>query len=99
MIFMKMIYNYDVDHNKQSPDNNNNNNTDVLSKVQIEMDVVNNKKEIFEDEYIISDIRQKTVIIVNNIIPRKLPNAISVGRAHYPVIKMGTRRIYFLSLL
>ncbi|ETW45624.1 hypothetical protein PFNF135_00144 [Plasmodium falciparum NF135/5.C10] len=84
MIFMKMIYNYDVDHNKQSPDNNNNNNnnnnTDVLSKVQIEMDVVNNKKEIFEDEYIISDI-QKTVIIVNNIIPRKLPNAISVGRA------------------
>ncbi|ETW57982.1 hypothetical protein PFUGPA_00126 [Plasmodium falciparum Palo Alto/Uganda] len=60
MIFMKMIYNYDVDHNKQSPDNNNNNNnnnnTDVLSKVQIEMDVVNNKKEIFEDEYIISDM-------------------------------------------
>ncbi|ETW20954.1 hypothetical protein PFFVO_00130 [Plasmodium falciparum Vietnam Oak-Knoll (FVO)] len=55
-----MIYNYDVDHNKQSPDNNNNNNnnnnTDVLSKVQIEMDVVNNKKEIFEDEYIISDM-------------------------------------------
>ncbi|SOS76849.1 erythrocyte membrane protein 1, PfEMP1, putative [Plasmodium sp. gorilla clade G1] len=33
-----------------------NNNADVLTKVQIEMNIANNKKEIFEEEYPISDI-------------------------------------------
>ncbi|KOB62061.1 pfEMP1 [Plasmodium falciparum HB3] len=40
-----------VDHN-----NVNNNNMDVPSKVQIEMNIVNNKKEILEEEYPISDV-------------------------------------------
>ncbi|ETW37513.1 hypothetical protein PFTANZ_01795 [Plasmodium falciparum Tanzania (2000708)] len=40
-----------VDHN-----NVNSNNMDVPNKVHIEMNIVNNKKEIFEEEYPISDI-------------------------------------------
>ncbi|EUR74125.1 hypothetical protein PFBG_01726 [Plasmodium falciparum 7G8] len=40
-----------MDHNKMD-----NNNSDVPTKVQIEMNIVNNKKEIFEEKYPISDI-------------------------------------------
>ncbi|SOV77754.1 erythrocyte membrane protein 1, PfEMP1, putative [Plasmodium reichenowi] len=54
---------YDVNDDKTSVDHINmdynkmdNNNSDVPTKVQIEMNIINNKKEIFEEEYPISDI-------------------------------------------
>ncbi|CDO62669.1 erythrocyte membrane protein 1, EMP1 [Plasmodium reichenowi] len=54
---------YDVNDDKTSVDHINmdynkmdNNNLDVPTKVQIEMNIVNNKKEIFEEEYPMSDI-------------------------------------------
>ncbi|SOV76377.1 erythrocyte membrane protein 1, PfEMP1, putative [Plasmodium reichenowi] len=49
---------YDVNDEKPSVDHNkmDNNNSDVPTKVQIEMNIVNNKKEIFEEEYPMSDI-------------------------------------------
>ncbi|SOV76339.1 erythrocyte membrane protein 1, PfEMP1, putative [Plasmodium reichenowi] len=61
-IYEDDIY-YDVNDDKKSADHINmdynkmdNNNSDVPTKVQIEMNIVNNKKEIFEEEYPISDI-------------------------------------------
>ncbi|ETW43602.1 hypothetical protein PFNF135_02139 [Plasmodium falciparum NF135/5.C10] len=57
-----IIY-HDVDVEKSSMDdiyvdhnNVTNNNMDVPTKMHIEMNIVNNKKEIFEEEYPISDI-------------------------------------------
>ncbi|CDO61989.1 erythrocyte membrane protein 1, EMP1 [Plasmodium reichenowi] len=54
---------YDVNDDKTSVNHINmdynkmdNNNSDVPTKVQIEMNIVNNKKEIFEEEYPMSDI-------------------------------------------
>ncbi|KNC36035.1 erythrocyte membrane protein 1 [Plasmodium falciparum RAJ116] len=54
---------FDIDDDKTSVDHINmdhnkmdNNNSDVPTKVQIEMNIVNNKKEIFEEKYPISDI-------------------------------------------
>ncbi|SOV78434.1 erythrocyte membrane protein 1, PfEMP1, putative [Plasmodium reichenowi] len=54
---------YDVNDDKTSVDHINMdynkmdyNNSDVPTKVQIEMNIVNNKKEIFEEEYPMSDI-------------------------------------------
>ncbi|SOV76348.1 erythrocyte membrane protein 1, PfEMP1, putative [Plasmodium reichenowi] len=54
---------YDVNDDKTSVDHINmdynkmdNNNSDVPNKVHIEMNIVNNKKETFEEEYPMSDI-------------------------------------------
>ncbi|SOV76365.1 erythrocyte membrane protein 1, PfEMP1, putative [Plasmodium reichenowi] len=45
-----------VDHINMDYNKMDNNNSDVPTKVQIEMNIVNNKKEIFEEEYPMSDI-------------------------------------------
>ncbi|SOV76360.1 erythrocyte membrane protein 1, PfEMP1, putative [Plasmodium reichenowi] len=45
-----------VDHINMDYNKMDNNNLDVPTKVQIEMNIVNNKKEIFEEEYPMSDI-------------------------------------------
>ncbi|SOV76342.1 erythrocyte membrane protein 1, PfEMP1, putative [Plasmodium reichenowi] len=45
-----------VDHINMDYNKMDNNNLDVPTKVQIEMNIVNNKREIFEEEYPMSDI-------------------------------------------